>query len=104
MDAMQTRFSGRDLDEVEAEAEAMSDTVPRGGGPAFGGFQEDKVGVEGTSMKLQVIVDVVCGTAQVISGDPAAVAGLEVLCHGRRMVLLPNASASDARWGLPPRF
>merc|ERR1711907_77875 len=41
----------------------------------------------GHMQQLHVIVDVIAGTAHVTGGDAAAVAGLEVLCHGRRMVV-----------------
>ena len=48
-------------------------------------------------MKLHVVVDVATGTAQIIDGDPAAAAGLEVLCHGRRMVVSSSGGFNDVR-------
>lgn len=87
MDAMTNHFGGFHQDlALENEFEAP-DPNTYGAYGAHGANDTIRKHDQLGGMKLQIVVDVAAGTAQVIDGDPAAAAGLEVLCHGRRMVV-----------------
>jgi len=54
------------------------------------------------ALRLTVVVDVAAGVAQVVDGDATVAAGLEVICHGRRMVVTaPQGYAAPRRQGRP---
>lgn len=78
--------------------QGLSQTVSRGdNGDEAVGASGDAEAEPGKVMALEVTVDVTAGTARVTGGDPAAAAGLEILCHGRRMVVLMSTSGNDMR-------
>ena len=52
-------------------------------------------------MKLEVVIDIASGTAQIVGGNAACAAGLEVLVHGRRMVVTNTTACSDVRCIMP---
>ena len=80
--------------------QGLSRTVPRDNDEDASGGPRDN---EAVAMKeLEVTVDVAAGIARVTGGDPAAAAGLEILCHGRRMVILKSSAGSDVRWDPHP--